>query len=68
MVDGPFVGFHASFNSTPAGSATGGSDVVVFEADDTDLGSSALASMTPVGLFAGLVSLLGLRRFGKRKN
>ncbi len=66
MVDGPFEGFYANFNSTP-GAVGAVKEPLPYSQQDTELGSSLLASMNPLVLFAGLFGLLGLRHL-TRKN
>ena len=65
MVDGPFQGFHANFNLVPGGTAEP-LEPTIITAPDTELGDSLLASLDLLGLFAGLMTLLGLRRFNKK--
>lgn len=67
MVDGPFEGFYANFNSTPAGAMAGEVVPLPHKQDDTDIGDSPLASMNIFALFASLMTLFGLRHFGRKK-
>jgi hypothetical protein len=65
MLDGPFQGSAANFNAGPA-ATTGPTPPYVDNAPDTDIGSG-LASVTIWGLISGLASLLGFRRFTKKR-
>ena len=67
MVDGPFLGFYASFNNTPD-KAGGEIEPFVHTQQDTQLGDGILASMNIVALFASLMMLLGLRQIGRKNN
>jgi len=62
MVDGPFQGFYANFNAGPGATAPP-PEPYTGTAPDTKL--SAGLSLNIWGLFAGLLTLLGLRRLGK---
>ena len=64
MVDGPFQGFYANFNAGPGGTAPP-PEPYAGTAPDTKLGSG-LASISVWALFAGLLTLFGLRRFSKK--
>ncbi|HHJ36119.1 MAG TPA: DUF5011 domain-containing protein [Gammaproteobacteria bacterium] len=66
MVDGPFQGFYANFNSTPATKGKERVPVVITQ-PNTDLGGGALASLNILGLFASLMMLLGLRTISRKK-
>lgn len=61
MVDGPFQGFYANFNAGPGASAPP-PEPYTATAPDTKL--SAGLSINIWALFAGLLTLLGLRRLG----
>ncbi len=63
MVDGPFQGFYASFNAGPAGTAPPPAPYTG-TAPDTTLGDGLALNIW--GLFAGLLTLLGFRRLGKK--
>lgn len=63
MVDGPFQGFNANFNAGPGASAPP-PEPYTGTALDTKLGDGL--SLNIWGLFAGLVTLVGLRRFRKK--
>lgn len=67
MVDGPFQGFYANFNAGPGGTAPP-PEPYTGTAIDTDLGDSLLSSLNLWSLLAGLVTLVGLRGFGKRQH
>jgi len=66
MVDGPFQDFYANFNAGPAGTTE---PVPPYQgtAPETEIGDSVLASINLWGLFAGLITLLGLRLTSKKK-
>lgn len=66
MIDGPFNGYYANFNSKPDKTATcdDGTDppcTVVVQADDTPLGNGSLNWLTLIGLVP-LISLLRSRK------
>ena len=65
MVDGPFQGFYANFNAGPGASAPP-TQPYAGSASDTALGGSVLASLSILGMFTGLLTLIGLRRLGKK--
>ncbi len=65
MVDGPFQGFRPNYNAGPGGTA-GPTPPYTGSAPDTKLGNG-LASLSLLSLFAGLTTLFGLRRFGKKR-
>lgn len=66
MVDGPFGGFYANFNSTPGASITGSGEPTSYSQRDTEL-DSALASMNIVALFGSLLALFGLRNIRRKQ-
>jgi len=61
MVDGPFQGYYANFSYKP-GSSGAGIEPFVNTQQDTELGSSLLASFNVYLLILGIFSLLGIRR------
>ena len=63
MVDGPFQGFYANFNAGPGGTAPPPKPYTG-TAPDTKLGDGLALNIW--GLFAGLLTLIGLRRFSKK--
>lgn len=65
MVDGPFEGFHANFNSTPATQGAVPPPVKI-TSPDTELGGSLLASVSITSLFMAFFSLLGLRQISQK--
>jgi len=74
MVDGPFIGYYANFNSMvnlPLGSTiesakNGNVKPLAHTQGGTKIGNSGLASLSLLSLFAALSTLLGLRWLGKK--
>ena len=65
MLDGPFQGFYANYNADPGGTAPP-PEPYSGTAPDTKIGTG-LASINVWGLFAGLLTLFGFRRFSKKQ-
>jgi len=67
MVDGPFQGFYANFNSSPGATAPP-KEPYTGSAPDTKIGSGLFASpMNPWVLVTVFMTLFGARRFGKKR-
>jgi hypothetical protein len=63
MVDGPFQGFYANFNSSPGATAPP-QEPYTGTAKDTKIGSGLFASpMNPWVLITVFMTLFGVRRF-----